>query len=61
MGKHGGRQAGEPGTDQGKAYGEMSGEEKGREFDASHSDPQGYAARNFTNENRSSGGGKHRK
>jgi hypothetical protein len=61
MGKHGGGSAKEPRTDQGKGFGEMSPEEKGREFDSSHSDPKGYADRNFSNENRSSGGGKHRR
>jgi len=64
MGKHNrGGAAKEPKTDQGKAFGEMSGEEKGKEFDASHSNPRGYAARNFSNENQGKNGrkGKHSK
>lgn len=61
MGKHSGGSAKEPRTDQGKGFGEMSGAEKAKEFDASHNDPKGYAERNFSNENRSSSGGKHRR
>jgi hypothetical protein len=61
MGKHRGGSAGEPTTNQGKSFDQMSGEEKAKEFDASHADPRGYAAQNFTDQNQSSRGGKHRK
>lgn len=60
-GKHSGKPASEPKTDQGKPFNQMSGEEKAKEFDASHKDPRGYAERNFSNENRGQGKGKHRK
>lgn len=46
-GKHGGRGDEKPGTDAGPAFDTLSGEEKAEEFDASQSDPVGYAARNF--------------
>lgn len=61
MGKRGRGHAEEPMTDQGKPFGQMSGEEKGREFDASTSDPRGYAQRNFGSDNRGQGKGKHAK
>lgn len=61
MGKRGKNSAQEPMTDGGKPFGQMNGEEKGREFDASHSDPKGYASRNFGNDNSSRGKGKHSK
>lgn len=61
MGKHSKGRADEPTTDQGKPYGEMSGEEKGREFDASHRDPRGYADRNFGTDNQGQRRGKHAK
>lgn len=62
MGKRGKAPAQEPTTDQGKPFGQMSGSEKGREFDASHSDPKGYANRNFAGSgNNGQGKGKHAK
>jgi hypothetical protein len=61
MGKHSGKPAGEPTTDAGKPFNQMSGEEKGKEFDASHNDPKGYASRNFTQENAGRPKGKHGK
>lgn len=48
MGKHKGNAANEPvGTDAGIPFNQMSGPEKAAEFEASASDPAGYAARNF--------------
>ena len=64
MPKHNrGGAAREPKTDQGKPFGEMGGEEKGKEFDASITSPRGYASRNFSNENQGKNGrkGKHSK
>jgi len=59
MAKHNrGGVAKEPKTDQGKPFGQMSGEEKGKEFDASLKNPGGYAARNFSNENQGRNGRK---
>lgn len=58
MGKHSGRSAKEPTTSQGKPFSQMSGAEKAAEFDASHSDPRGYAARNFSSENQGKNGRK---
>lgn len=46
-GKHSGAGDFKPGTDSGKAFGDLSGEEKADEFDASTEDPRGYAERNF--------------
>lgn len=61
MGRRGKGNAEEPMTDGGKPFGQMSGEEKAKEFDASIANPGGYAARNFGNDNRSQGKGKHSK
>lgn len=47
MGKHGGAGDYTAGTDTGPAFKDLTPEEKGEEFDASHEDPKGYAARNF--------------
>ncbi len=62
MGKHKGSSAGEPQTDQGTPFNQMSSEQKAAEFEASHKDPQGYAHRNFSQENNGeTGKGRHRK
>jgi hypothetical protein len=61
MGKRRGEPAQEPTTSQGKPFSQMSGEEKAEEFKKSYEDPHGYAQQNFSQENRASGGGKHRK
>ncbi|WNM75016.1 hypothetical protein SEA_DENNEBES_60 [Streptomyces phage Dennebes] len=58
MGKHSGGSAKEPTTDQGKPFDQMTGAEKAAEFDASHSNPAGYAARNFSDENQGKNGRK---
>lgn len=48
MGRHKGNAANEPvGTDSGPPFSKLSGELKAFEFDQSHQDPAGYAARNF--------------
>lgn len=47
MSKHSGRGDGKAGTDTGPAFDKLTPEQKGKEFDASTSDPRGYAARNF--------------
>lgn len=61
MGKHSGKGAQEPRTNGGKPFDQMSGPEKAKEFDDSHADPKGYAQRNFGNDNRSQGKGRHGK
>lgn len=61
MGKRGGSSAEEPMTDLGKPFQEMSGAEKGWEFDSSHSDPRGYACRNFGSDNQGQRQGRHAK
>jgi hypothetical protein len=47
MSKHRGSGDARPGTDTGPAFGELTPEDKGAEFDASTEDPRGYAERNF--------------
>jgi hypothetical protein len=47
MAKHDGRQAKEPKTNNGKAWDEMTPEEKAAEFDASDKNPRAYARDNF--------------
>lgn len=47
MGKHSGHGDASPGTDAGNRFDQMNPAEKAAEFDASVSDPQGYAERNF--------------
>lgn len=65
MGKHSGNKRPESTTDQGKPFGQMSGSEKAEEFDSSHKNPRGYAARNFGDDNsnnrREGKGGRHAK
>ena len=46
-GKHRGPGDARAGTDAGPAFSKLEPEEKAEEFDASQSDPVGYAARNF--------------
>lgn len=54
MGKHQGPQDPKElsGTDAGKPFDQLTPEEKGKEFDASDSDPTGYAGRNFRDSGR---------
>jgi hypothetical protein len=47
MGRHRGSGDGKAGTDAGPAFGDLTPEQKGAEFDASTADAPGYAARNF--------------
>jgi hypothetical protein len=47
MAKHSGPSDGKAGTDAGPAFQDLSPEDKAKEFDASDSDPLGYAHRNF--------------
>lgn len=46
-GRHSGPADAAAGTDTGPAFGDLTPQEKGEEFDASTRDPIGYAARNF--------------
>lgn len=47
MGRHRGSGDGKAGTDAGPAFGDLTPEQKGAEFDASTGDARGYAERNF--------------
>lgn len=61
-GKHKGKSAAEPTTDAGRPFGQLTGEQKAAEFDASIADPGGYADRNFDTENNGEAGkGRHRR
>ena len=46
-GKHKGKKEEPQGTQTGKAWDDLTPEEKGREFDASHARPTSYAQKNF--------------
>jgi hypothetical protein len=47
MGRHSGKPAKEIKGQNGKSWEEMTPEEKGREFDASHNRPRSYATKHF--------------
>lgn len=56
MAKHKGPKEPEQGTQAGKAWDELTPEEKAREFDASHARPTSYAQKNFKSAKPGEGG-----